>query len=107
MYAFEQLKKETVKVLTAGGLKDIIVEIPPENINADLAVPCFSDAKQLKKSPVEIAKEIAENIKIPKDSIVGRVAAQGPYINIYAGAKFFKNAIKRRTHSASLKINRN
>ena len=101
MYAFEGLKKETETILSAAGLKGAAVEIPPENIDADLAVPCFSYAKKLKKSPAEIAKEIAGNIKIPKDSIVGAMVAQGPYINIYAGEKFFKNAINEIANEGS------
>jgi arginyl-tRNA synthetase len=45
-------------------LEDILslIEIPPENIPGDLAFPCFRLSKVLKKSPNEIAKELAQSV---------------------------------------------
>ncbi|NOR84714.1 arginine--tRNA ligase [archaeon] len=93
MYAFEKLRSETANILSAAGLKDVVVEIPPENIDADLAIPCFTYAKSLKKSPVEIAKNVAESVKIPKNSIVGKITAMGPYVNVYASDKYFCDSV--------------
>ena len=56
------------------------LEKPPENIDADLAVPCFDFAKQLKKSPVEIAKDLAGKLK---PEYISQVKALGPYLNFY------------------------
>lgn len=39
-----------------------MIEIAPENISGDLAFPCFTLAKSLKKSPNMIAKDFAEKL---------------------------------------------
>jgi len=43
-------------------LEDVLtmIEIPPENISWDLAFPCFSVAKRLKKAPNLVAQEFAK-----------------------------------------------
>ena len=46
------------------GLKDIKLEIPPSMEMGDYALPCFPLTKQLKKSPVEIAKELASGVAL-------------------------------------------
>ena len=70
----EILKKET-KV----DVKDLA--IPPDPSMGDYAFPCFDLAKEMKKAPVEIAKELAEKIK-PSD-VVSKVAANGPFLNFF------------------------
>ena len=37
-----------------------MIEIPPENIPGDLAFPCFTLAKDLRKSPNIISQEISD-----------------------------------------------
>ena len=56
------IKKQLSEVLsgtirTAVNPDDFV--LPPKNIDADLALPCFDLAKRLKKNPLEIAREIA------------------------------------------------
>ena len=58
------------------------LEKPPKEINADLAMPCFPLAKKLKKSPQEIAKDIAGKIK--PSGLIKKIEAAGPYVNFYA-----------------------
>lgn len=75
-----------VKILTqVTGLsaKDVaeLIEIPPTPELGDYAFPCFSLAKQKKKAPPEIAKELAN--KISPDGLIARVTATGPYINFF------------------------
>jgi arginyl-tRNA synthetase len=60
----------------------IELEEPPKGI-ADLALPCFLLSKKMKKSPQEIAKEIASQIRIPSGSLVGKAEASGPYVNFF------------------------
>jgi arginyl-tRNA synthetase len=55
-------------------------ESPPENMG-DFAFPCFLPAKQLKRSPAEIAKSIAASVT-PGDAF-GLVEAKGPYVNFH------------------------
>jgi len=64
--------------------EDIPLEIPPNPALGDFALPCFSLAKFLKKSPQAIASELAETI-IPKPPIA-RMHATGPYLNIFLDA---------------------
>ena len=58
------------------------IEIPKDSKNGDYAFPCFSLAKQLKKAPQIIAKELQENIKIDTN-IIEKIEIVGAYINFY------------------------
>lgn len=57
-----------------------LVEIPQDRSLGDFALPCFSFAKELKKSPQDIATEIASQLA-PNDKIA-KIEALGPYINV-------------------------
>jgi arginyl-tRNA synthetase len=85
MYPLEQCKKEITaelqKVIAKySNNEEIRIEIPPEGMG-DFAFPCFSLAPLLKKSPMEIAKEIAANI--PKNKWITAVEVKGGYINFF------------------------
>lgn len=56
-----------------------LVEIPKNPGMGDYAFPCFTFAKKLRKSPSEIAKEVASKIK--PDRNFSEVKAVGPYVN--------------------------
>ncbi|MEK7122396.1 MAG: arginine--tRNA ligase, partial [Patescibacteria group bacterium] len=91
---------------------NIPLETPPTPEMGDVAFPCFTLAKKLKKSPVEIAREVAEKImhevgspeitrlgvKTESDAskmgggptsfrVVERVGAAGPYVNFFLNPK--------------------
>ena len=68
----EFLKKET-------NLDKIELEIPPNADMGDYAFPCFLLAKELKKSPNEIALELRK--KFNPDGEIAQVNVIGPYIN--------------------------
>jgi len=72
-----KLKKEEILSL---------LEIPPNQELGDFSFPCFKLASVLKKSPVEIAKNMAKEIK-PKAEIT-KIEAKGPYINFFIERKF-------------------
>ena len=57
-----------------------LIEQPKFDTQGDLAFPCFTLAKALKKSPVEIAKELAQAISHP---YFEKVVAEGPYVNCF------------------------
>ncbi len=59
-----------------------LLELPGRGIDADLALPCFSLAKEKRKDPVSIAKEIAASLK--PSGLVKIIEASGPYVNFYA-----------------------
>lgn len=58
------------------------IEIPKENLKGDYAFPCFKLAKQLKKSPLIIANEIKDKMKIDCD-IIEKIESIDGYINFY------------------------
>lgn len=75
-------KKEVEKILKKHvKIKEISLEIPRDSKLGDYAFPCFNLAKTLKKSPVEIAKDLAKKIK-PSSSFE-KIEANGPYVNFF------------------------
>jgi len=73
-------------------LRDLI-EIPDDDTRGDYALPCFSFAKILKKSPEQIAKNIAEAIVLPKE--FSNVFVVGGYINCMLNKEIFiENTLK-------------
>ncbi len=50
----------------------------------DFTLPCFSLAKEMKKNPALIAKDIAEKLK---DEHFEKIEAVGPYVNFWINAK--------------------
>lgn len=71
------------------------IEIPKEESNGDFAFPCFRLAKELKKSPMIIAKEIKENIKID-ESIISKIEDVSGYLNFYISkTKIVKEAVEK------------
>jgi arginyl-tRNA synthetase len=62
-----------------------ILEIPPNTELGDFALPCFTLARDLKKKPVDIARDLEArlNEQQPGDSILSRVESKGPYLNLF------------------------
>jgi len=70
-----------------------IAEIPPEQKLGDLAFPCFSLAKTLRKAPQIIAKELSE--KFSGDKYIEKAEAVGGYLNFfYNRTEFTKDVIE-------------
>lgn len=59
----------------------------PNPTSGDLAFPCFSLAKELKSSPVEISKNLYAALK--PNPLVEKAIAQGPYLNFFIKAGEF------------------
>jgi arginyl-tRNA synthetase len=68
-----------------------LIEIPPDVSLGDFALPCFSFAKELKKSPHQIAVDLATRIAIPEV----RVEVKGPYLNFFVDSTRFSASILR------------
>ena len=64
-------------------MEDILslIEIPPNVEMGDYAFPCFRLAKEFRKSPNQIALELAE--KIEKPEFVGEIKNLGGYVNFF------------------------
>ena len=95
----EIIAKEIEKVtkLNSNELESYI-EKPKEVKNGDYAFPCFRLAKELKKAPQEIAKEIASNINISKE-VIENVEVVGGYLNFYANKNLLTNEVIKEISS--------
>jgi len=62
-----------------------LIEIPPDSSLGDYAFPCFSLATLKKKSPVEIASEIAGKLK--PTARIEKIENKGPYVNFFINKK--------------------
>jgi len=60
------------------------IEIPPSSELGDFSFPCFLLAKELKKNPIEIARELATKIN---SSEFEKVESKGPYVNFFLNKK--------------------
>lgn len=69
---------------------DIKLETPPEEKMGDFAFACFSLAPTAKKSPQNIAEDVAKNI--PKCNWIKNVEAKGGYINFFLDDKHLANS---------------
>lgn len=84
MYLIEKLRTDLAEALSAAAHADLhehLLEYPELPENGDLAFPCFSLAKQLKKAPPAIAAELAAAISLPDG--FARAEAKGPYLNFF------------------------
>ncbi len=63
------------------------LEVPPDTSMGDVAFPCFALAKKMKRSPQEIATEIAA--KIGPKAYIKSIKSLGPYVNFTFDEKTF------------------
>ena len=65
-----------------------LIEQPPNPEMGDYALPCFSFAKSLRRSPIKIAEELADKLQtdLNHDSSVTAIQAVGPYLNFTVSA---------------------
>ena len=92
------MKKKIVKLLESSGIdKKLVVEsleIPKDYKMGDYALPCFGFAKQFRKKPEEIAREIAGKIK--KDKEIEKIKVSGGYVNFFFDKKILGDKIIKR-----------
>ena len=95
----EIIAKEIEKVTKLNSEElESYIEKPKEVKNGDYAFPCFRLAKELKKAPQEIAKEIASNINISKE-VIENVEVVGGYLNFYANKNLLTNEVIKEISS--------
>lgn len=61
-----------------------LLEVPPDERLGDYAFPCFVLAKRFKKSPVQVAQELKDQLKLPHE--IQKVVASGPYLNFFVNS---------------------
>ena len=68
-----------------------MLEYPPDKAMGDLALPCFRLSKSLRRSPMEIAKALAEGLSLAEFSAI---EVQGGYLNFRVnGTAFAKRVV--------------
>ncbi len=95
----QNLKKYINKVLKRSfdlSFWDIHLETPPKKNMWDFAFGCFPLARELKKSPQQIAEDLAVYISEDREkiSIISKVVALGPYLNIFLSSDSFDESFK-------------
>jgi len=102
-----KFKRNVVELLEGiGVLKGIDIEgtleKPPQPDFGDFSSNvCFSLSKKLKKSPKDIAEEIASQIQVPEGSFISRVEAKAGYVNFFFDrAKFAEAVLKEIVEKA-------
>jgi arginyl-tRNA synthetase len=96
----EQLQKKiadslsnTISDLTYSEIHELIEE-PKNKELGDLAFPCFLLAKALKKSPPQIAQELANTLA--RDDLpegISKIIATGPFLNFKFDRGFFTSSV--------------
>ncbi|MFC1728108.1 arginine--tRNA ligase [Nanoarchaeota archaeon] len=69
------------KGLKEARIDNIELEVPPDSSMGDYAFPCFALSKKFKKSPNEIAQDLARKIKL--STLIKRIEIKGPYLNFF------------------------
>ena len=67
-----------------------MLEYPPDSSMGDLALPCFKLSKSMRRSPVQIATELAPLVR--GDAIEKAEAVNG-YLNIYLSSEYLTNNV--------------
>jgi len=92
-YAFARAKREALEAVrrALGEPVDLPVVLPPAEVNADLAIPCFPLAAQRRKSPPEIAGDLARAIQ-PGPTFAA-AEATGGYLNLTLARPAFASSV--------------
>ena len=78
-------EKEIKNLLSKHVKGEITLEVPPKHEMGDYAFPCFPLAKELKKSPPQIAEDLKN--KIGEHDFLERTVVIGPYLNFFVDKK--------------------
>lgn len=73
-----------------------LLEVPPDLTMGDYALPCFVLASEWKRSPVDIADELADQFTPTTD--VSSVTAEGPYLNFHVDRGRMARQLLARIH---------
>ena len=95
------MKKDILQVLQQFSpipLQEGMLERPTHTHLGDLALPCFPFAKELRKSPVVIAEELAKAIHHP---LISKAQAAGGYVNIFVNRSVITESLLQTIHTQS------
>lgn len=90
---YEQLASIIAQVLNhelSNEEVEALLEKPKNSEMGDIAFPCFTLAKKLRKAPQQIASELAENIQA---NLIQEVKVVGGYVNIFLNQEKLTNDV--------------
>ncbi len=82
-------RDEANKLLHNAGIDGEVMEAKEEF--GDFTYPCFSLAKEMKRNPAEIAREIVK--KIPRSEYFSEVKSIGPYVNFIITPEYLSKIV--------------
>lgn len=79
-----QMVEEQIKEITQISILELMeyIEVPKNLANGDYAFPCFRLAKELKKSPVQIAQDLVNTMNIDEE-VIEKIEVAGGYVNFF------------------------
>ncbi len=92
---WKQFRQQVVQALLEGSGKDLsgFLERPAKPEHGDLGcTAAFSMAKEQRRNPAEIAKELAK-IDSSRFPLIEKVVTQGPYVNFYISIKPYRQLV--------------
>ena len=84
-YALDRFTEEIRAALaTQGAVPEGLIELitPKPGIAADLAFPAFRAARERGVAPPALAAELAATLRFGPETLVGRIEAAGPFLNL-------------------------
>jgi arginyl-tRNA synthetase len=84
-------KQEILSLLKKEGITNVELDIPKVKEHGDYTLPCFQLSKDIKKNPIEIAKELARKLKPTK--LIKEIKEIGPYLNFFVDKQEFANSL--------------
>ncbi len=95
-YAFDRFVQDVrATLMNRAGLSPESIDLvrPKPGIDADLAFPMFRLARERGMAPAQLALEIVAALDSGPDSLMGRIEAFGPFINVQVDPSRFANAV--------------
>ncbi len=86
-------KEEILKILRKEKIPEELLQIPPNPEMGDYALPCFTLAKEYKKAPQDIAKDLEKKLKVSKN--IEKIQANGPYLNFFINKAAYNKEISK------------
>ncbi|NIO22526.1 MAG: arginine--tRNA ligase [Candidatus Aenigmarchaeota archaeon] len=96
---FREEVRERISKVAKIKKENIILEKPKDHKFGDIAFPCFTLSKKLRKSPGEIAKDFSSKIK--PSGLLAKIEPKGGYLNFFAnwdeiGQKTVEGVLKEK-----------
>jgi len=71
----------------------LLLEVPPDPSLGDLAFPCYTLARELKKPPPAIAVELGEKLAGQRGNLWEKAVPTGPYLNFHIDPQAYNREI--------------